>query len=335
MLDYDVDSMAEYVAEMSTRLVNQNQNQAAPSFRKFVNQILTSTRLPRTTILLGMNYLAKRINMLKAAGSDQFASEGQIWRMLTTSLLLGSKFLDDNTFQNRSWSEVSGLSVSELNSLESQWLVAIGWNLYVNLEESKDYNAWLHNWDDWIKEKREKQAQQARQERLSNLAPLDTEIHHRNGRAHHWIPQQNEYDRMARCKQHYPSQSYRRDNWQALQYQQPQNPWHHPLTPPDSAYNTPEYVSATSSATARYNDWFAQAAASTNMPSSFQCSSHSGYQSSHVANYNTYYAHVSKQHYGQTFYDHGVLDCNCANCHPNKQHSYFMSQQNYGQPVAG
>ncbi|KAJ3472227.1 hypothetical protein NLG97_g11171 [Lecanicillium saksenae] len=102
VLDYEVDMMAEYVAEMATRLVTPEATVSSP-FRKFVTQILTSTRLPSTTILLGMNYLAKRINAMKGQGGSYKASEGQVWRYLTVSLLLGSKFLDDNTFQNRSW----------------------------------------------------------------------------------------------------------------------------------------------------------------------------------------------------------------------------------------
>jgi hypothetical protein len=88
VLDYEVDAMAEYVAEMATRVVTPDSTVTSP-FRKFVSQILTSTRLPRTTILLGMNYLAKRMNALKSQGAYK-ATEGQVWRYLTVSLLLGS-----------------------------------------------------------------------------------------------------------------------------------------------------------------------------------------------------------------------------------------------------
>ncbi|KAJ2902255.1 hypothetical protein MKZ38_000796 [Zalerion maritima] len=338
VLDYDVDLMAEYVSEMATRLSShQGQGPVAPTFRKFVQQILTSTRLPRTTILLGMNYLAKRINMLKAAGNEQFAGDGQIWRMLTIALLLGSKFLDDNTFQNRSWSEVSGLPVSELNTLENQWLAAIGWNLYVNLDHSKDYNAWLKSFEDWLKDRREKH--HAHRERLQALSPIDTEVRTRTNHVQGWSQSQSDYDRAARLKrnEYTTQQTYRpRDLWQTTQYQPQQNPWHHPLTPPDSGYGTPEYPnSATSSAAARYNDWFAQAAATSNIPTSYQnTSTHSSYQPSRTANaYSSYYA--NSQQYGHQYYEHGVLDCSCANCIPNKQQPYFMSHHGYGQPVAG
>ncbi|KAG4217340.1 hypothetical protein PC116_g34179, partial [Phytophthora cactorum] len=68
VLDYETELMAEYVADMTARVVLPKLT-VSGAFRKFVNQILTSTRLPSTTILLGMNYLAKRVNMLNQTGS--------------------------------------------------------------------------------------------------------------------------------------------------------------------------------------------------------------------------------------------------------------------------
>ncbi len=74
VLDYEVEMMADYVSEMATRLVMPRSTVNA-AFRKFVSQILTSTRLPSTTILLGMNYLAKRVNMMHAAGQNSHTEE--------------------------------------------------------------------------------------------------------------------------------------------------------------------------------------------------------------------------------------------------------------------
>jgi hypothetical protein len=114
VLDYQIDQMTDYVAEMAQRIVLPT-NPVSPAFRKFVSGLLSSTRLPSTTILLGMNYLARRTNMMNAAGQNPALSkspDAALWRMLTIGLLLGSKFLDDNTFQNRSWSEVSGIPVA-------------------------------------------------------------------------------------------------------------------------------------------------------------------------------------------------------------------------------
>jgi hypothetical protein len=335
-LDYEVEMMAEYVSEMATRVV-MPQATVNSAFRKFVSQILSSTRLPRTTILLGLNYLAKRIHMIRSAGQHN-PNEGQIWRMLTISLLLGSKFLDDNTFQNKSWSEVSGIPVRDLNTMENEWLVAIGWCLYVNLDESKDYTAWLKNWEEWCETKK---AQTSR-ERLANLLPqIDTDMSRSGNPSYHsWHQQQvAEYERYSSVKRNQApaAPSYHRDQstWGFQAW-----PQSAPLTPPDSGYGTPEYVNSATSVNAHYSEWFDRAIVGSN-----NVSRH--YQQP-VA-YNTYQrsghpSHNAASHYGQGFYNYGhsiwdhpaTVDCSCANCagvHA-KQSAYFVGH-GYGQPVVG
>src|SRR6266699_933079 len=93
VLDYEIEWMAEYVAEMATRLVLGNHAVAPVTFRQFAAQILAPTRLPSATILLGMNYFAKRISQMRMAAPRLDMTEGQARRMLTIALLLGSKFL--------------------------------------------------------------------------------------------------------------------------------------------------------------------------------------------------------------------------------------------------
>ncbi|KAL8639411.1 MAG: hypothetical protein Q9228_003556 [Teloschistes exilis] len=137
-LDYEMEQMTEFVVEMAQgmydlyesricladidliRSVNPKAS-VAPAFRTYVLQILSSTRLPSSTILLGLHYLATRMSLLSSKGRYP-TDRRQIYIMLTTALLLGSKFLDDNTFQNRSWSEVSNIPVKELNEMELDWL---------------------------------------------------------------------------------------------------------------------------------------------------------------------------------------------------------------------
>ncbi|GFP56354.1 hypothetical protein ACSS6W_006615 [Trichoderma asperelloides] len=325
VLDYEVDMMAEYVAEMATRVVTPEASVTSP-FRKFVSQILTSTRLPSTTILLGMNYLAKRINSMKTQGPYK-ASEGQVWRFLTVSLLLGSKFLDDNTFQNRSWSEVSGIPVSELNTLEYDWLQAMSWRLYVNLDHSKDYQAWLDNWREWQQMKK-RQAAQANRERLASLVPaIDTDLARYNSNrcsphSRYIQAQIAEYERYQAMKTQQHTYRSRESSWS-------NNPWNAPLTPPDSGYGTPEYATSAASSNARYNEWFAQAAAqySSRYP---QPPAHNTFYPNRPTPYASHYPY---QHH--SVWEHGVADCSCPGCvEPMKQTSYFMSH-GYGQPVMG
>ncbi|KAK9439320.1 Cyclin PHO80-like protein [Metarhizium brunneum] len=324
VLDYEVDVMAEYVSEMAVRVVTPDAT-ITSGFRKFVTQILTSTRLPSTTILLGMNYLAKRINAIKGQGPYK-VSEGQVWRYLTVSLLLGSKFLDDNTFQNRSWSEVSGIPVTELNTLEFEWVQAMGWRLYVNLDLSKDYQAWLDNWREWQQMKK-RQAVQANRERLASLVPaIDTELARYNSsrqspHSRYVQEQAAEFDRYQAIKAQQQTYRSRDASWA-------HNPWNAPLTPPDSGYGTPEYVMSATSSNARYNEWFAQAAAqySSRYP---QPPAHSSFYQHRQTPYSSHYS------YNHGGWDHGIGECSCPGCvGPMKQTPYFVSH-GYGQQVVG
>lgn len=324
MLDYEVDQMTDYVAEMAQRLVLPATPTTSPAFRKFVSGLLTSTRLPSTTILLGMNYLARRMNQLNAAPTGPFkANDGQVWRMLTIGLLLGSKFLDDNTFQNRSWSEVSGIPVSELNTLEHEWLSGMEWSLYINLDESKDFKAWIQSWNDWRETKNMQRS--ATLERLAPLSPLHTNVQRR--------PYQNSYSAYPKAVSREGSQSaylpsYEQSAWMNSY------PTPHPTPPsaPDSGVNTPEYLSATGGGP-RYNDW----ALFNQYSRGYQPQPHSAYVSTRVAPYHTPFTSHYGNHYGGNIWDASVLDCNCAVCNPNQKQPYFMGHGSYGgqQIVAG
>ncbi|KAJ1334168.1 PHO85 cyclin-5 [Microdochium nivale] len=335
VLDYETEMMAEYVAEMAMRVVMPN-SVVTVTFRKFVSQILTSTRLPSTTILLGMNYLAKRINMLNAGGHFK-AQEGQVWRMLTVALLLGSKFLDDNTFQNRSWSEVSSISVAELNSMENEWLRHINWVLYVNLDRSEDYKAWLDSWKSWQETKKAQQVAQQQQSARERLAPIHTS-RRESIRQHHPLSYEgrtseeiSDYERrVGRSAKTASSYRPRENSWHG-QYQ---NGWAQaPLTPPDSGYGTPEYLNSAASANARYNEWFTQAVNTGNYNSNrgFHSNNYSN-RASTGSQYPSYFGH-----YGQSHWESPVADCNCTHCvsaFQPKQQPYFHGHQ-YGQPVVG
>lgn len=168
-LDYDMNVMADFVTETALNVITPGR-MMPPSFRKWVNQVLCATRLPSATIVLSMFYLSNRMPMLQ----DQPKTDSQLYRLLTIALVLGSKFLDDNTFINRSWSEVSGISVQDLNRLETEWLVAISFKLHRDPQEQSGWTSWSEHWQAY-------QAQAtARTARTAKLSPLDTAVHRRS-----------------------------------------------------------------------------------------------------------------------------------------------------------
>ncbi|KAG9234906.1 putative meiotically up-regulated gene 80 protein [Amylocarpus encephaloides] len=293
VLDYEVSQMTDYVAEMAQRLCNPGP-QVSTAFRKFVSGLLSSTRLPSTTILLGLNYLARRLNTLSNGNATPFkANDGQVWRMLTIGLLLGSKFLDDNTFQNRSWSE---------------------WNLYVNLDESKDFQAWLQNWKDWRATKNIQRT--ATLDRLAPLAPIDTNVQRSRP-----YPQQpyTGYTKTPSSREKVPAFHSNYDS--AMTWNPYPTPHLTPPSAPDSGLNTPEYMSATGGGP-RY-DWTAYDQYSRG----YQAPSLNAYAPQpRVAAYHTpFTSHFGHPHYGSNIWDANVADCTCNNCNPHAKQAYFMT----------
>ena len=168
-LDYEMDHMVDFVAETAQGMYallrsplwlgdidicRSIQPNAAvqPAFRKYVSSILSSTRLPSSTIVLALHYLATRMTILSARSNatpdaSPISFGSQLYPLLTTALMLASKFLDDNTFQNRSWADVSQIPVSELNRHELEWLTDIRWSLHItNPMDTQGFHAWYKRW---------------------------------------------------------------------------------------------------------------------------------------------------------------------------------------------
>ncbi|KAL2312746.1 Cyclin Clg1 [Schizosaccharomyces pombe] len=158
-LDYKMDQMVEYLSIMTCKLYARFLNNAQMhslanslpglvfSFRKVVTQILTSTRLPRASCLLALSYLSDRLDAASQTTDfvNQWTKESlffQICALLTTALILANKFLDDNTFTNQSWSQVTGFRTALLNSFEQDWLASMSWNLSPGPRGQKAWEWW-------------------------------------------------------------------------------------------------------------------------------------------------------------------------------------------------
>ncbi|KAF9923904.1 hypothetical protein FBU30_006065 [Linnemannia zychae] len=77
---------------------------------------------------------------LKENNKTPSTSEGSEFRLFTGALILANKFLDDNTFTNKTWANITGISVKEVNYIELQFLQGIGFRLFTR---SCDYTEWL------------------------------------------------------------------------------------------------------------------------------------------------------------------------------------------------
>lgn len=105
------------------------------AFRKWVATILTTTQVAQNVILLALLFIYR----LKLTNPNVKGKPGSEYRLLTVALMLGNKFLDDNTYTNKTWAEVSGISVQEVHIMEVEFLSNMRYSLFTSQKK----------WDEW------------------------------------------------------------------------------------------------------------------------------------------------------------------------------------------
>ena len=107
------------------------------SYKKWVHSILSTTQVTQNVVLLALMFVYR----LKSTNPKVNGSPGSEYRLLTVALMLGNKFLDDNTYTNKTWAEVSGISVKEIHVMEVEFLSNMRYNL---LASKSQWAEWLN-----------------------------------------------------------------------------------------------------------------------------------------------------------------------------------------------
>ncbi|KAJ4149907.1 hypothetical protein LMH87_010681 [Akanthomyces muscarius] len=105
-------------------------------FRKWVLNVLQTTQVTQNVILLALLFIYR----LKMSTPQIKGRAGSEYRLLTVALMLGNKFLDDNTYTNKTWAEVSCFAVQEIHVMEVEFLSNMRYNL---LASKAEWEIWL------------------------------------------------------------------------------------------------------------------------------------------------------------------------------------------------
>ncbi|KAL1875741.1 hypothetical protein VTK73DRAFT_9862 [Phialemonium thermophilum] len=130
---------AEKGAPVASRMPNYPSSENAvpiPNFKKWVHTVLSTTQVTQNVVLLALLFIYR----LKMANPTVKGRPGSEYRLLTVALMLGNKFLDDNTYTNKTWAEVSGISVGEIHVMEVEFLSNMRYSLLVSKEQ----------WEEWL-----------------------------------------------------------------------------------------------------------------------------------------------------------------------------------------
>ncbi|KAH9994445.1 hypothetical protein BJV77DRAFT_1059980 [Russula vinacea] len=91
-------------------------------FVHFMQKLLQTTQLSQSVIVLSLHYVYR----LKERNSGTIAHPGSEFRV--------ARRVSSNTYTNKTWSEVSGIELNEINKMEREFLAGIDFNLYVDEE---------------------------------------------------------------------------------------------------------------------------------------------------------------------------------------------------------
>ncbi|KAE8220085.1 hypothetical protein CF319_g6342 [Tilletia indica] len=101
------------------------------AFARFAHQVLSQTLLSPTAFMLGLLYIL-RVPSLVLSSDGTVKDEAKAlfaeppsaapFKLFTLGMMMANKQLDDNTFTNRTWQEVTGIPLLDLNRLERFYL---------------------------------------------------------------------------------------------------------------------------------------------------------------------------------------------------------------------
>ena len=133
---------------------------AGQNFHKWVQSVLSTTQVTQNVILLALMFIYR----LKVANPTVKGRPGSEYRLLTVALMLGNKFLDDNTYTNKTWADVSGISVGEIHVMEVEFLSNMRYSLLASKEE----------WEEWLVKLAKFYEYMQRAQRSAHRRPLPT-----------------------------------------------------------------------------------------------------------------------------------------------------------------
>ncbi|KAH8103188.1 cyclin-domain-containing protein [Phellopilus nigrolimitatus] len=102
-----------------------------------MQKLLENTQVSQSVIVLSLHYIFR----LKERNDFTLGKPGSEFRVAVCAVMLANKFVDDNTYTNKTWSDVSAIPLDELNKMEREFLLGVGFRLFV---DKPTYDSWLN-----------------------------------------------------------------------------------------------------------------------------------------------------------------------------------------------
>ena len=114
-----------------------NKNIPSISIKDYLLRLSKHSKVNESTIILILIYIDRICNM-----NHFFLSYYNIHKMILAAFILAIKYNEENYYSMIDYSKIGGVSLSELNYLESEYLILIGYKLFV---EKKLYDRYYND----------------------------------------------------------------------------------------------------------------------------------------------------------------------------------------------
>ena len=108
------------------------------SIEKYLERLISHTKMEISTLILILIYIDK------ICKNNKFRlNYFNIHKLIVTSMLISIKYNEDDFFSNSFYAKVGGVSITELNHLEYEFLSLIDFELYVDEDLFSKYSNYI------------------------------------------------------------------------------------------------------------------------------------------------------------------------------------------------
>ena len=108
------------------------------SIEKYLGRLISHTKMEISTLILILIYIDK------ICKNNKFRlNYFNIHKLIVTSMLVSIKYNEDDYFSNSFYAKVGGVSITELNHLEYEFLSLIDFELYVDEDLFSKYSNYI------------------------------------------------------------------------------------------------------------------------------------------------------------------------------------------------
>lgn len=125
-------------AEKQKKLTFHSKNPASVSLNDYVERILKYTHIEESTLIIALIYIDRLCEK-----QNLILTDSNIHRITYTAIILAVKYNEDDYYSNNYYSKVGGVSITELNALELEFVKLIKYSLFIKREVFDKYKIYL------------------------------------------------------------------------------------------------------------------------------------------------------------------------------------------------